>query len=692
MAEDHFLLSDPNRTQTDQGRDIVPLDQFITFTRTAGLEYSIVVPTLHYIAAIKTNAMTMNDARAELRSFVQDLKAGAYGEAMPTLIEIGNEYYTMLGITKQQAADFYGEIAFEFAKVLTDELPETTKIAVQAGINEQTNDIILQFFEGQDARVDSVIIHSYPWTLNETGQHVSEKGSLADKWTQDGLANSVYLSEWNISGPLNTPTGVKLPEDLFEKGMAHAAALIEFAAGYLADGVEYAAVWPIQQNTPGDLSGNEGEVNGTQKKLSANNLTLVGEAFELLSGSVVGARIISTNNIDLDNIPETARYRDEILIEAFETESSVIVFASAWDMSEDQLKTEFNLDLGVAIDSAEVTVLRSAANNKTNPNGTPSRTTETFDNLSSTTDVKHRFEDSYEIVRIIYNKSEPGFLADLPNVERQGTDSNDFIIGTDRDEIITALSGSDTVMGNGGSDTIHGSQGEDEISGGADDDLITGSGGHDRISGGLGNDFLKGGTGSDRLIGDGGDDVVRGGAGADDIQAGSGDDFVVGSRGDDRISGGKGNDDIKGGSDNDHIRGGRGADDLRANGGHDTVKGGDGDDRLAGGQGEDLLIGGKGDDNLMGGGGDDILRGGVGDDVLTGGGGADRFVFDANDGASTITDFMNGQDRITFRAAESFDDLNIHVVDGDLLITSNGTSVTLSGLGGTDLSADYFMF
>ena len=58
--------------------------------------------------------------------------------------------------------------------------------------------------------------------------------------------------------------------------------------------------------------------------------------------------------------------------------------------------------------------------------------------------------------------------------------------------------------------------------------------------------------------------------------------------------------------------------------------------------------GGSGNDTLRGSASNDTLEGGDGDDSLTGGKGRDTFIFGAGDGADTITDFTDGEDRISF--------------------------------------------
>jgi hypothetical protein len=64
-----------------------------------------------------------------------------------------------------------------------------------------------------------------------------------------------------------------------------------------------------------------------------------------------------------------------------------------------------------------------------------------------------------------------------------------------------------------------------------------------------------------------------------------------------------------------------------------------------------LARGGAGNDAITGGRRNDAIDGGDGDDMLTGGAGADRFLFDAADGADTVSDFSAAQgDKIVLAA------------------------------------------
>jgi Ca2+-binding RTX toxin-like protein len=101
-----------------------------------------------------------------------------------------------------------------------------------------------------------------------------------------------------------------------------------------------------------------------------------------------------------------------------------------------------------------------------------------------------------------------------------------------------------------------------------------------------------------------------------------------------------------------------------------TFKGSDFAEKIAGNGGADTIYGNGGDDIIYGDvlhnnynfnydyihyssvPGNDILDGGAGNDTLTGGGGADQFMFSANEGLDTITDFnISEHDKIVLRAS-----------------------------------------
>lgn len=278
-----------------------------------------------------------------------------------------------------------------------------------------------------------------------------------------------------------------------------------------------------------------------------------------------------------------------------------------------------------------------------------------------------------------------------------GGSGNDTIIGT---------AGADLLAGGAGIDTISGGQGDDVIlfSNASGADIVDGGDGYDTLRASQAGALLNwgnftsveaisgGGFANVQIMGSNNADVIDlTGYSVDGIAAingGSGNDTITGTDNADTIIGGNGNDNLKGrggddlfliglNSGNDAIDGGTGLDEIRAteagvivgwgnltsietisSGGFAGVqiKGTAGNDLidLSGitVSGIELINGASGNDIIIGSAGNDAITGYEGADLLTGGNGADTFVFAssrdsrADTGIDTITDFVNGVDRI----------------------------------------------
>ena len=179
------------------------------------------------------------------------------------------------------------------------------------------------------------------------------------------------------------------------------------------------------------------------------------------------------------------------------------------------------------------------------------------------------------------------------------------------------------------------------------------------------------------------DDRFDGGLGGDQLLGRGGQDQFNGRQGDDEINGGGGNDSLRGNDGDDTLIGGPGSDRLLGGGGNDELDGGNGNDRIKGGAGDDTLMGGKGNDQLNGSSGDDLLDGGGGSDRVKGGTGADMFVLRKKDGADTITDFVDTEDRILLKGNLNFDQLGISQVGNRTeirLVSNDKLLVSLLGV------------
>ncbi|TAN71372.1 MAG: hypothetical protein EPN17_01675 [Methylobacter sp.] len=247
-----------------------------------------------------------------------------------------------------------------------------------------------------------------------------------------------------------------------------------------------------------------------------------------------------------------------------------------------------------------------------------------------------------------------------------GSDAiGDNLNGGTGNDSVTGAGGADTISGGTGLDSIDGGAGNDSIAGGTDaiGDNLDGGTGNDTVIAGDGADTVTGGTGLDSIDGGAGNDEITGGTDAigDNLDGGTGNDTVVAGDGADTVTGGTGLDSIDGGAGNDEITGGTDAigDNLDGGTGNDTVVAGDGADTVTGGTGLDSIDGGAGNDeitggtdaigdNLDGGTGNDTVMGGAGSDTITGGAGQDDFMVTTTESADTITDFVVGDDTISF--------------------------------------------
>ena len=343
-----------------------------------------------------------------------------------------------------------------------------------------------------------------------------------------------------------------------------------------------------------------------------------------------------------------------------------------------------------------------------------------------------------------YAGSTAGVNVSLVTGRGQGGDAS-----ADRLYDIEHLVGSghdDTLAGDSHGNRLWGGAGADTLTGGAGDDVLEGGAGADRLDGGSGEDTLSyadSGSGVsvnlapgtvsggdargdtianfEHVVGSAHGDVLRGDDGANRLSGGAGADGLYGEGGDDRLDAGTGNDWLYGGAGDDVLEGGAGADTLHGGSGEDTAsyagstagvnvslltgsgRGGDAEgdrlyeiERLVGSAHDDTLTGNAHGNRLWGGAGADTLIGGVGADVLTGGAGDDLFRFASGDGADTIADFADGEDRIDLSGhtgITGFSDLTIRQSSGGVVIDlGGGDQITLSGVTVSELDASDFLF
>ncbi|UOM33500.1 calcium-binding protein [Acuticoccus sp. I52.16.1] len=260
------------------------------------------------------------------------------------------------------------------------------------------------------------------------------------------------------------------------------------------------------------------------------------------------------------------------------------------------------------------------------------------------------------------------------------------IVNTDR-LILNGLDGKDTLDASG----LQASLIEVEANGGDGNDLLIGSEGDDTLVGDRGNDVMRGGDGDDTMIWNNGDgsDLMNGGYGEDTAVANGanndGDVFVIRGAGENvdfqRTNFGRFSLDIR----NTEIL------EVNGLGGDDTVNasdlgaglialrasGGDGDDFLIGSEGDDTLIGDRGDDTMRGGDGDDTMvwNNGDGSDTMNGGAGDDTAEVNGSNDAGDVFEVRSNGDNVLFERT-NFGPFSLDIRETETL--------DLNGLGGDD--------
>lgn len=320
-----------------------------------------------------------------------------------------------------------------------------------------------------------------------------------------------------------------------------------------------------------------------------------------------------------------------------------------------------------------------------------------------------------------------------------GSASAETINGLGGDDFLHGGGGNDTLLGGDGNDTLYASGAMVVSDGGAGDDMVQGTSGNDILAGGEGNDTLFGSFGDDTYTGGAGDDLIVT-TGLDQARFmtspgsftapwfGGSDTYIFGhGDGHDRIAdtGQAGQVDtiqLKADVSAGQIVLRRVGNDLLLTLGDpgDSIRidnqftvlsdgstpfqieriafadgttwdvseiqrrvliGGAGDDSLAGSAADEVIVGNAGNDILVAGAGDDTLTGGTGDDLLVGGAGHKTFEFSAGDGRDTLATNRQSaldSDTIAFDASVSTGDVQIRKVNGQEVITVNGSSQSIA--------------
>lgn len=585
ISEHYFDITNPNATSAPHinGVDTVNLlglGEFFGFLEENGYGASLVIPTRTYLSEatdVQGNRFAAVDEEA-LRGFINDVLDGVYGLVSIDAFEIGNEYWNSGGMTSLE----YGRVATEMCAIIHDALANhpsyearfsTPRVLVQMGADYGyadlethyadvgdgaaqlaafnadygfsfgdeyiygsgkvkwsllANEIIIREFENSSSldNVDGVVAHVYSRGPELPSSRYFSVRTIDNSWGNYIDDLFVHITEWNQSA---STRALHHEEDF---GLLQAHEMLNILEVFADYEVGCARVWPLQQNTANDLSGDVGQ----------SELTVPGHMFALMSEHLLGTRPIQL-------IPNTGQSEDEVSVDgadihAFYAVDRLVMFVASTSES----GTDLTMDLGQLItDEIEVSVTILGVADGQNPTDTSS----TAELISVDSDLLYQDQrlslnlDSYEIALIEING--PTYTAAFNSFV---ADSN-----VDADRTLQGSSGNDSLYGGDGHDTLLGGDGDDFIFGGETDADVA-----DVAYGGRGDDSIDGGYGNDELRGDDGADTIVGGYGADTIIGGAGDDVLTGQAWSDLLVGGDGNDFLNGGFGYDRLQGGEGAD------------------------------------------------------------------------------------------------------------------------------------
>lgn len=303
--------------------DMIGLTEFMTFAEVNNHPVTIVIPTQTQLGdQMDANGDHFPDIQeGALRTFVQDVASGAYGNAEVRAFEVGNEYWGSGLMT----ANEYGRLAAEMSTIIDDALSEIgvndIDIVVQKGNNYATsrlsddyagvptedaiedinaaygltlgdeavfqsgqidwtyvnNAIVLNHFDtdAERAAIDGVVAHVYSRGAENPNSRTFDLNNINETWRAEVPELDVYVTEWN----LKSTDSLNAERDY---GLFQAHEMLNMVEEFMRLDVTEANVWPLIQNTGNALS------NGFRY----DEATVGGEMFSLMSETLPGKTLL----------------------------------------------------------------------------------------------------------------------------------------------------------------------------------------------------------------------------------------------------------------------------------------------------------------------------------------------------------------------------------------------------------------
>jgi len=324
LTEYMFDITNPNASElvdqrTGALRQVLPLDQFLTYAQAAAQPVTIVIPTRTQLSeAVDENGdRTPSISEGDLRAFVAGVVSG---DAEIAAFEIGNEYWG-IGMNAVE----YGRVASQMAAIIDSELmaagADDVNTIIQKGNNfgssrisdefagipahevfaelNETYDaglgadalfpsgeinwafvngklVLTGFDDAEIQAVDGVVTHIYSRGAPETRYFDLENANAT--WLSEHPGLEIHITEWN----LKSTSDLDRNDDY---GLFQAAEMLELMEEFVVTGVDAAHVWPLNENTRNALS------NG----FTFDEATAPGEMFALMSETLPGKVLVDLN-------------------------------------------------------------------------------------------------------------------------------------------------------------------------------------------------------------------------------------------------------------------------------------------------------------------------------------------------------------------------------------------------------------
>ncbi|WP_412565622.1 hypothetical protein [Thalassobius sp. MITS945101] len=383
LTEDYFEISNPDKSQAPNVSgsgdvDLIPFSQYMEFIASNNYSTTIVIPTRNFLGESTdeygNRFASINES--ELRGFIVDTLDGRYGLAKIDGFEIGNEYWA----SGEMNSIEYGRVSAKVSKILDEELSnherfeelyEETKILIQMGADNAFADFSQRYSEfgsGRDqlaqfnqdhglefseaylygsgevkwghianeliigelleedslSSIDGLIAHVYSRGADMPQSRYFSLRTIEQTWGEHLSEVEVSVTEWNQSA------ATQALEHHNNFGLAQAHEMLNIVEGFTEFNVAAAHVWPLQQNTANDLSGDVGQTE----------LTVPGVMFSLMSSSLPGTTPV---NLNVDQRSFEHEYRsDEFDIHSFYAQDKMIFFVTANDLDGFEAKINFS--------------------------------------------------------------------------------------------------------------------------------------------------------------------------------------------------------------------------------------------------------------------------------------------------------------------------------------------------------------